>query len=158
MLIQSALTSTLFRLGVMALILVGFVLTSKHFFELNGNNNHVFAFIIEALLAYFLSGFYLLFKDERETMRDLLCSLPIRRFYWFKNDLLAMVAISLAIHVLYFPWQLDMFDFQTIPLAWVYHLFLLIVCYPLRTLPKDKTFTTFVVLLILTIITVYKIS
>ena len=53
---------------------------SSRFASLNDNDLSVFAFMVEAILAFFISGFYLLFKDKRQEMQEFLISLPMTKW------------------------------------------------------------------------------
>ena len=159
MLVSSDISSTMFRFGLLATLLFGFSLSAQHLSGLNENKLDPYAFIIEALLAFYLSGFYLIFKDQRKSMQQFLMTLPIRRFFWVQRDILTVILLSFLIHLPYLYWQIDHFENSIIVISWAFHLFLLLVSYPIRVFIKEgQTFITFAVILILTIILIYNKS
>ena len=155
MLFKSSFSTTSFRILWMVVILIGFILASDHLKTINNDSLDPYAYILAALLAFFLSGFYLLFKDQRSSMKQLLVTLPIARFFWFKRDFLAVVLISTCLYLPYYFWHLNQFNQLTTIKAWAFHLFLLLLSYPLRTCTKEPTFSTFITLAVLTIVYIY---
>ncbi|MCF6264339.1 MAG: hypothetical protein L3J24_12235, partial [Xanthomonadales bacterium] len=85
MLFKSGLSSTLFRFGIIALLITGLSLLANHFSLLNDNDLRPYAYVLEAILAYYLSGFYVVFADERKQMKLLFDSLPLQKTYWGKR-------------------------------------------------------------------------
>ncbi len=158
MLIKSSLSSSGFRMLWMATIMIGFILTADHLKTINNDNLSPYAFIITALLAFFLSGFYLLFRDQRLVMKNFLITLPVPRFFWLKRDLTAVILISICLYLPFYFWQLNYFSHLTIIKAWVFHMYLLLVSYPLRIHAKEPTFSTFITLLVITIIYIYNFT
>lgn len=158
-LFKSGLTSTLFRLSIVLGIIVGLLISANQFIETSNNDLIPFAYVLEALIAYYLSGFFVIFINERKCMQTLFSSLPLEKYFWLKRDIFTVVIISLAIHALYFIWAKYYFLSETLLALLLFHLFLLLICYPLRNLVKNnQTFISFVVLFIITAVTLYNLS
>ncbi len=158
-LFKSGLTSTLFRLSIVFAIIVGFLISANHFIETSNNDLIPFAYVLEALIAYYLSGFFVTFIDERKCMQALFASLPLKHYFWLIRDSFAVLIISLVIHALYFIWAKYYFSSEALLTLLLFHLLLLLICYPLRILVKNnQTFISFVVLFIITAVTLYNLS
>ncbi len=158
MLFKSSLPSTCFRTLWMISIIIGFTLIADHFKSINNGQLEPYFFVLTALLAFFISGFYLLFRDQRLVIKNLLLTLPVPHFFWVKRDLMAVILISIFLHTPLYFWQLNQFNHLTIIKAWVFHLFLLLVSYPIRIHAKEPTFSTFITLLIISIIYIYNFT
>lgn len=159
MLFKATLTSTLFRLGLVTGLSTSLILLSQHFIKISNNELLPYAYVLETVLAYYLSGFYIVFSDERKRMKHLFDSLPIKSIFWYKRDIFAVFIIALILHFLYFIGLSHFFVIHSLVSLLVFHAFLLLVCFPLRTLvKKNQTFISFVVLFIITAITVFNLS
>lgn len=158
MLFKASFASSCFRALLLVVVMTGFIITAEHFKSINDNNLEPHAFIVTAILAFFLSGFYLLFRDQRLSIAQLLTSLPISRFFWFKRDVLTVVLISTLLQLPYYFWLGNQFNYTTALKIWVFHVVLLLVSYPLRMFNKEPTFSTLITLMILTIIFVYNFT
>lgn len=157
-LFKSGLTSSLFRLSLIIGTMLGFSFLANHFASLNENDLRPYAYVIEAIIAYYLSGFYVSFADERKLMQALFGSLPLKKTFWLKRDVLALILITLALHAGYFIWAQNQFNSATLQGLLLFNIALICVCYPLRILVKNsQTFISFVVLFIITAITLFNI-
>ncbi|MBL4772321.1 MAG: hypothetical protein JKX98_01550 [Alcanivoracaceae bacterium] len=158
-LFKSALTSTLFRLAIIVFLIFGFSLIAQHFANINDNNLFPYSLSLEALLAYYISGFFVSFNDERQQMKQLLSSLPVKKSFWLVRDVLVIFLLSSLIHLPFYSWQHGYFTNNTLWIMFLYHLLLLLLCYPIRVFIKNRqTFISFVVLFIITAITIYHIE
>lgn len=156
MLFKSNHTQVLFRLSLMVMLMIGFVLISDHIKVISHDNLMPYLLALEALLAYYLSGFYVTFRDERQCLSSLLMSLPVHPLYWPIRDILAIVAVSVSIHVVFVYWLFVHVGVDQALFVMTYHLILLMICYPLRKLKDDKqTLIAFVVLFIITAVSIY---
>ncbi|MCF6299621.1 MAG: hypothetical protein L3J52_00630, partial [Proteobacteria bacterium] len=78
--------------------------------------------------------------------------------YWVKRDISVMILITLILHTFYFIWTWHQFTPTTLQGLLLFHVLLLLVCYPLRILVKNaQTFISFVVLFIITAVTLFNI-
>ena len=158
-LFKSSNTSTLFRLAIVAFLMLGFTLVAQHFAHISDNNLFPYSLSLEALLAYYISGFFVSFNDERQQMAPLLSTLPIKKSFWITRDVFVIFIISSLIHLPFYYWQLNYLATHSIGFMLIYHLSLLLVCYPIRVLIKNsQTFFSFAVLFIITAITVFNLS
>ena len=159
MLFKSAYTSTMFRLSIVTFLMFGFSMVAHHFININDNNLFPYSLSLEALLAYYISGFFVSFNDERQQMTPLLSTLPIKKTFWIVRDVLVIFLISSLIHLPFYYWQLDYLSSNTLWFMFIYHLSLLLLCYPIRVLIKNsQTLISFVVLFIITAITIFHIE
>ncbi len=159
MLFKANHTPVFFRLLLMLMLMGGFVLISDHIKAISRDNLMPYAMTLEALLAYYLSGFYVIFRDERAYMSSMLLSLPVHILYWPVRDVFALFVISIIIHTPFLWWHITHIGFNHFFSLMAYHLFLLMVCYPLRKLNDDKqTLIAFVVLFIITAVSIYHLS
>ncbi|MBL4659576.1 MAG: hypothetical protein JKY19_04410 [Alcanivoracaceae bacterium] len=159
MLFKSAYTSTLFRLMIVIFLMLGFSMIAHHFVNISDNNLFPYSLSLEALLAYYISGFFVSFNDERQQMAPLLSTLPIKKAFWIIRDVLVIFIISSLIHMPFYYWQLNYLSSNTLWFMFIYHLSMLLLCYPIRVLIKNsQTFFSFVVLFIITAITVFNLS
>lgn len=158
MLFKAALASTCFRLLLILFILTGSCLLSSHFSELNQGNLTPFIFATISLTAFYLSGFLLLFRDQRQTIQPFLNTLPINQSYWIKRDIWAVTLISILVHLPYFLWQLKNFGVTELLKFYGLHCILLWSSYPLRNKAKEPTFSTFIFMLVLTIFVIYNFT
>ncbi len=159
MLFKATLTSTLFRFGIIAGFAILLLLLAKHFIAVSNNKLLPYAFVLEALLAYFLSGFYIVFSDERKGMSHLFASLPVKKLFWFKQDVFVVLLMTTLLHAVYFIWISHFFVLKSLVGLFVFNILLLLVCFPLRLkVKKNQTFISFVVLFIITAITLYNLS
>jgi len=158
MLFKSSLSSTCFRLLWIAAIIIGFILAADHFKSNNEGSLYPYAIATTGLLAFFLSGFYLLFRDQRLTIKSFLVTLPIPQLYWIKRDLAAIFLISVCFHIPFYFWQLNHFNHLLIIKTWLFHILLLLISYPIRIKAKEPTFSTFITLLITTVIYIYNFT
>jgi hypothetical protein len=157
-LFKSGLSSSLFRFSLIIGIMIGFSLLANHFTSLNENDLRPYAYVIEAIIAYYLSGFYVSFADERKKMQALFDSLPLKKIFWFKRDVLILILIALMLHAGYFIWAQNHFRPETLQGLLLFNILLLCICYPLRTLVKNsQTFISFVVLFSITAITLFNL-
>jgi len=150
MLFKSVLASTLMRLGLCLLTLMGFAQLHEHLLSLN--NGHVKPFIqgLVACWAYWLSGLYVKFQDIRGQYQGVFQSMPFARAYWFIRDYAVLAVLALLIFVLAWlvlPGQVPMVELISV------HLGLLLLVYPLRSSGKNhQPFTSFVVALVVTVL------
>jgi len=159
MLFKSAYTSTLFRLAIVTFLMFGFSMVAHHFININDNNLFPYSLSLEALLAYYISGFFVSFNDERQQMAPLLSTLPLKKRIWIVRDVLVVFLISGLIHLPFYYWQFSYLTSNTLWFMFAYHLSLLLLCYPIRVLIKNsQTFFSFMVLFIITAITVFNLS
>ena len=157
-LFKSGLTSSLFRFLIMAGLMLGFTFSTNYWVE-DLNELMPYYFALEAMLAYFISGFYVSFLDQRNNMKEWLITLPIKKHFWAIRDIMALILITTIFHGLFFIWAANHSEYITLLKAFSYHLLLLVVSYPLRVfLPEKQTFITFVVLFIITAITLFNLS
>lgn len=160
-LFKSGLTSSLFRIIVVVLLMFGFTLVINNWVD-DLNDLLPYYLVLEAILAYFMSGFYVSFFDQRNSMKPWFDSLPIKKHFWVFRDLLVVLILTVALHGCFYIWAISLSSiakYQTLLIALVYHLLLLIVCYPIRLFViKKQTFITFVTLFIITAITLYNLS
>jgi hypothetical protein len=157
-LFKSGLTSSLFRFLIMAGLMLGFTFSTNYWVE-DLNELMPYYFALEAMLAYFISGFYVSFLDQRNNMKEWLITLPIKKHFWAIRDIMALILITTIFHGLFFIWAANHSEPITLLKAFSYHLLLLVVSYPLRVfLPEKQTFITFVVLFIITAITLFNLS
>ena len=155
---KSGLTSSLFRFMIIVSLMIGFTFSVEYWVDDYAELTPYY-FVLEAILAYFVSGFYVSFLDQRNSMKDWLITLPIKKHYWIVRDILAIVLLTSIVHVLFFVWATNHSEPIAIIKAFSYHLLLLVVSYPLRVfLPEKQTFITFVVLFIITAITLFNLS
>lgn len=157
-LFKSGLTSSLFRFSTIASLMLGFTFSVVYWVE-DFNELMPYYFALEAILAYFISGFYVSFLDQRNSMKDWLITLPIKKHFWALRDIMTLMLLTVILHGLFFVWATNHSEYITLLKAFSYHLFLLVVSYPLRVfLPEKQTFITFVVLFIITAITLFNLS
>lgn len=159
MLFRANTTSTYFRLMIVVLLIVGFKLVSNNLAGNNSGELFPYALAFEALLAYYLSGFYVCFNDQRQFMHDLLISLPVPKFFWFIRDFLTVIILSLLAHMLLYILLLHVLNAKQLSGLFSYYVALLLVSYPIRIfVNRHQTSLTFVVLIIITAITLFNIS
>ena len=159
MLFKATLTSTLFRFGIITGFAILLLLLAEHFIDASNNQLLPYAYVLEALLAYYLSGFYTVFSDERKIMSHLFACLPIKKHFWFKRDVFVVVLGTTIFHAVYFIWLSQLFAIKSLVGLFIYNTLLLLVCFPLRIkVKKNQTFFSFVVLLIITAITIFNLS
>ena len=159
MLFKATLTSTLFRLGLVTGFSTSLILLSQHFIKTSNNELLPYAYVLEAVIAYYLSGFFIIFSDERKGMKHLFASLPLNKLFWVKRDIFVVILMALTLHVIYFIGLSHFFVIHSLFSLFVFHTLLLLVCFPLRTLvKKNQPFIVFVVLLIITVITIFNLS
>jgi hypothetical protein len=157
-LFKSGLTSSLFRFSVIAGLMLGFTFSASYWIE-DYSNLKPYYFALEAILAYFISGFYVSFLDQRNSMRDCLITLPIKRYFWAIRDVFTLMVITVILHGFFFLWAAKHSEFNTLLTVFCYHVILLVISYPLRVLfPEKQTFFTFVVLFVITAITLFNLS
>lgn len=157
-LFKSGLSSSLFRFAFIAAIMIGFSVSTDHFASLNDNDLRPYAYVLEAIVAYYLSGFYVNFTDERKQMHALFNSLPLKKPFWIMRDLIALMIITLVTHVFYFMWAQHHFNARTLLGLYSFNMLLLWICYPLRIFVKNsQTFISFVVLFMITAITLFNV-
>ncbi|MFK8010682.1 MAG: hypothetical protein AB8B80_01490 [Marinicellaceae bacterium] len=159
MLFRAKLVSTCFRLLLLFLLIIGFTLVASHFIRINSGQLLPYALVIEGLLAYYLSGFFVFYVDQRNQLQFLFRTLPFTKFYWFYRDYLSVLLLSLSLHcLLYFLIQ-PLLSYLELLYLVAYHLLLLLVCYPIRVFAKThQTILTFMVLTIVTVFTLYNYS
>jgi hypothetical protein len=157
-LFKSGLTSSLFRFSIIAGLMLGFSFSANYWVE-DYSELKPYYFALEAILAYFISGFYVSFLDQRNNMKDWLITLPIKKHFWAIRDVFTLMLITAILHGLFFVWAANHSEYMTLLEAFSYHLILLIISFPLRVLfPEKQTFITFVVLFIITAITLFNLS
>ncbi len=159
MLFKATLTSTLFRFGIITGFAILLLLLAEHFIYVSNNQLLPYAYVLEALLAYYLSGFYTVFSDERKIMNHLYACLPIKKLFWFKRDVFIVVLGTTIFHAVYFIWLSQFFAIKSLVSLFAFNTLLLLVCFPLRIkVTNNQTFISFVVLLIITAITIFNLS
>jgi len=158
-LFKSGISSTLFRLATLLFLIIGFIVIRHHFAKNNNQDLLPYAIALEALIGYFISGFFVNFSDQRKLMHQLLISLPVKKFFWPLRDILIVTVMSLVLHGFLFIWESQYFTHQTLLLLLVYHFILLLICYPIRILVKHKqTYFSFTILFIISAITIFNLS
>lgn len=157
-LFKSGLTSSLFRLAIISGLMFAFTLAINNWVD-DYNNLMPYYMVLEALLAYFVSGFYVSFVDQRNTLKFWLITLPIKNSFWVIRDLFSVVVLTTFLHVFFYSWALNITASTILTGVFLYHLLLLIICYPIRVyVVKQQTFITFVVLFIITSITLFNLT
>ena len=157
-LFKSFLSSTLFRLLFVLLLISGFVAYAQNNFIVNSGDNDLlpYALVLEALIAYYLSGFFVSFTDTRRQLQSLLRSLPVKFYFWPVRDIFMVVAIAVLFHGLIFIWVGHYLSLKLLFLLLFYQILLLLLCYPIRVFVIIKqTYFTFTALFIVTAITIY---
>jgi hypothetical protein len=157
-LFKSFLSSTLFRLFFVLLLISGFVVYAQNNFIVNSRGNELlpYALVLEALVAYYLSGFFVSFTDTRRQLQSLFRSLPVKFYFWPTRDIFVVVAIAVLFHGLIFIWVIHYLSFKLLFLLLLYQILLLLLCYPIRVyVIKKQTYFTFTALFIITAITIY---
>jgi hypothetical protein len=158
-LFRSCISSTFFRLATLLFLIIGFILASHHFAGKSNQDLLPYAIALEALISYYISGFFVNFSDQRKLMHQLLTSLPVKRLFWPVRDLFVVALISLVLHGVLFIWEQYYFSFKSLLFLLVYQLMLLLVCYPIRILIKQKqTYFSFTILFVITTITIFNLS
>lgn len=156
-LFKSGLTSSLFRVAIIVGLFIGFILAVDYWVK-DYSELTPYYLALEAVLAYFVSGFYVSFLDQRTAMNSWLITLPTKKHFWFVRDNTAVLLLTVLLHLPFYFWALQLSSIALLINVFIYHLILLVVCYPIRTLVKDKqTFITFVVLFIITAITIFNL-
>lgn len=159
MLFRASATTTVFRLLFVCFLIFGFSLISIHLANNNQGNALPYAMGLEALLAYYLSGFYVSFKDQRQRMDQLLTSLPVPKTFWFLRDIFTVTVVSLVFHLVLYYLIIGVITLTQMAELAIYYFVLLVICYPLRMLIKqNQTLITFAVLASITAITLYNYS
>lgn len=158
MLFQSDSSTTFFRMTFLILLIAGFRLVAPFFAGQNDNFLMPYIIALEFLLAYFFSGFFITFKEQRQAFGLYLKSLPVSLFFWFKKDFFVVLMISLPFHLLLYVLLQDFISLIEAFTLFMYYVMLTIVSYPLRMKLKQQTFFSFMTLLVITIITIYKVS
>lgn len=158
-LFKASLTGSLFRLGLITGLTTTLIVFANHFIKTSHNDFLPYIFVLEAVIAYYLSGFYLTFSDERQVMQSYLSSLPVKNLFWFSRDVSTLLLISAIFHGISYVWISQYFAINSIIKLLVFHILLLLICFPLRIkVKKNQTFISFVVLFILTAITLFNLS
>ena len=148
MLFRTLLASTLMRVGLCLLLLMGFVQAQDHLSTLNDGNVRPFLWAVMALLSYWLSGLFVKFNDIREAHSDMWKSLPVKKTYWVFRDCLVLLALSLLIFAATWLMLPNLATIWVLLFQWS----LILVVYPLRVSGKShQPFTTFSVILLITI-------
>lgn len=154
---KSGLTSSLFRLTIIISLIIGFTFAIDNWVTVY-NELTPYYLALEAFLAYFISGFYVMFLDQRNTMQSWLVTLPIKHHFWLVRDILMVLILTVIVHIPFYYWASNLSDVPTLAFAFAYHSFLLILCYPMRIFVVEKqTLVTFVVLFIITAITLFNL-
>jgi len=157
-LFKSGLTSSLFRIIIIMGIMFGFTLSINYWVD-DYKELTPYYIVLETLLAYFISGFYVSFLDQRNTLKPWLITLPIKNSFWITRDIFYIIVLTALVHVVFYLWAISVTEYQTLPGVFLYHLLLLIICYPIRIyVVKQQTFITFVVLFIITSITLFNLT
>ena len=157
-LFKSGLTSSLFRISIIVSLMVGFTFVIDYWVE-DYTELTPYYLVLEAFLAYLMSGFYVSFLDQRNSMRNWLITLPVKNYYWVIRDVFTLIVLTAILHGLFYLWAAQLTEFNTMLAVFCYHIILLIISYPLRVLLTEKqTFITFVVLFIITAITLFNLS
>ncbi len=155
---NSNLISTFFRFSIISFLMCGFALISQHLMGIGGDSLLPYFISLEGLIAYYFSGFFVVFKDQRLQMESLLLSLPVKATFWPSRDILVVFVLTLCAHLLFSFWSVNYFDISILLNVFLYHLFLLIIIYPIRaTVKKRQTFISFVILFIITVITLFNL-
>jgi hypothetical protein len=156
-LFKSSLASSLFRLSIIIGLMVLFTYAC-HYWVDNNSELTPYYLTLEALLAYFISGFYVSILDQRNRMKLWLVTLPVKMYFWPVRDIFVIVLISTLMHGFFFFWALGKSELALLFNVFVFHLVLLCLCYPIRVFVIQKqTFITFVVLFIITAITIFNL-
>ena len=158
-LFRSGMSSTLFRLATLLFLIIGFTLAQHHFAANNSQDLLPYAIALEALICFYISGFFVNFSDQRKLMHKLLISLPVKKFFWPVRDFFIVTLISLILHSVLFIWENQFFTHQTLLLLLIYQFVLLLICYPIRAFIKHKqTYFCFTILFIISAITIFNLS
>ena len=158
-LFKATATASMFRFLFVCFLVIGFSLISQHLSNINEGNLFPYVMGFESLLAYYLSGFYVSFKDQRLRMDKLLMSLPVSKTFWLLRDVFTVIIISLVLHFILYYLIVDVIGLTQLTELMIYHIVVLTICYPLRVLIKqNQTLITFAVLSTITAITLYNYS
>ncbi|MCF6289160.1 MAG: hypothetical protein L3J53_08005 [Proteobacteria bacterium] len=157
-LFRSGLTSTLFRLVMVVGLMIIFAL-AKNSMVSDTRELTPYYMTLEAILAYLISSFFVSFDDQRILLKPWLATLPLKKHFWFIKDYSVVTLLSLLIHLPFYWWASNITNMNLLFNMFVYHLFLLAICYPIRTLMKNhQTLVAFVVLFIITAISIFNLS
>lgn len=158
MLFQSDFSTTLFRFVLFLLFITGIRLVAAFFAGQNENNLLPYLLVAEFLLAYFFSGFFITFKEQRQAFGDFLQSLPVKAFFWMKKDVSVVLMLSIPFHLLLYVLLHEFVSFKAGAHLFLYHVFLILLSYPLRIKLQQQTFFSFMTLLVITIITIINLT
>lgn len=155
---KSGLTSSLLRMAIVAGLFIGFAFAFDYWVD-DYQELAPYYLVLEAVLAYFISGFYVSFLDQRNTMSSWLITLPIKHRFWFFRDVFAVLLLTVLLHAPFYLWASKFSNVSLLAAVFTYHFSLLVLCYPIRILVTEKqTFITFVVLFIITAIALFNLS
>ena len=158
-LFKATTTSTFFRLIIIVMLMVGFTLISGNLTDNNSGELFPYSMALEALLAYYFSGFFVCFDDQRQSMKNLLITLPVTKTFWFWRDFLTVILLSSFAHLLLYVLLMPVYHANDLVNLMSYFVILLLICYPMRLFVKThQTSLTFMVLIIITAITLFNIS
>jgi len=159
MLFKATLSSTIFRLIILLAFIIGFGLISDFFADKNEGDLLPYALVLEAIIAYYASGFFVCFDDQRQQMQPLFSSLPVKTLFWPIRDYFVVVLITFIMHGLLFILACNYIDNRVLVYLFIYHCLLLLICYPIRLYVKNyQTLLSFVVLFMITAITLFNLS
>lgn len=133
----------IFRFLVISLIALSYILFATKASESTYGNKQPFYIIFESMLCFFISGYFIYFKEQRRSISEFLSSLPVTFKYWLLKDLIPIILISLIVHSLILFFIINSVNATVILGLFLYHLFLLMMSYPIRMLCVKSTAYSF---------------